>query len=196
MGSQFHVTGISTANISVRLQSRSLNTEHIICDTINYIMAVLLLIGSSVDVYVFAEGINLEHEEFEGRAFDGGYGQSKKCSKDFGTYVASLAVGKSDGVATKANVYRYGLSIVQKVILYSLLFTCFLLYSINVLNCQLSGFFSDVIKGIQYVTSRTKLTGRRSVIALPLLGSLTKAVDVAIKKAVKENIVVVASAGK
>ena len=64
------------------------------------------------------------------------------------------------------------------------------------LNCQLRGLFSDVIKGIQYVTRRTKLTGRRSVIALPLLGPLTKAVDVDIKKAVKENIVVVASAGK
>ena len=34
-------------------------------------MAALLFIGSGVDVYVFAEGINLEHEEFEGRAFDG-----------------------------------------------------------------------------------------------------------------------------
>ena len=34
-------------------------------------MAALLFIGSGVDVYAFAEGINLEHEEFEGRAFDG-----------------------------------------------------------------------------------------------------------------------------
>ena len=69
-------------------------------------MAALLFIGSGVDVYVFAEGINLEHEEFEGRAFDGGYGQSENCSNDVGTYVASLAVGKSDGVTTKANVHR------------------------------------------------------------------------------------------
>ena len=64
---------------------------------------------SGVDVFVFAEGINLDHEEFESRAFDGGYRQSEKCSKYFGTHVASLAVGKSVGVATKANVYRYGL---------------------------------------------------------------------------------------
>ena len=60
-------------------------------------------------------GINHDHEEFEGRAFDGGYarrnsrtGQPEDCSsKYFGTHVASLAVGKSVGVATKASVYRY-----------------------------------------------------------------------------------------
>ena len=28
---------------------------------------VLLLVGSGVDIYVFAEGINLDHDEFEGR---------------------------------------------------------------------------------------------------------------------------------
>ena len=69
---------------------------------------VLLLVGSGVDIYVFAEGINLDHDEFEGRAFNGGYGQSQDCfSKLYGTHVASLAAGRSVGVATKANVYRY-----------------------------------------------------------------------------------------
>ena len=75
----------------------------------------LCCIGSGVDVYVFAEGINHDHEEFEGRAFDGGYtrlnartGQPEDCSSKYvGTHVASLAVGKYVGVATKANVYRY-----------------------------------------------------------------------------------------
>jgi len=79
-----------------------------------------MLIGSGVDIYVFAEGINLNHEEFEGRAFDGGYEQSQNCSsKYYGTYVASLAVGKSVGVATKANVYRYGLPLVCKLVVKS-----------------------------------------------------------------------------
>ena len=64
------------------------------------------------------------------------------------------------------------------------------------LNCQLSGFFSDVIKGIRYVISRTKLTRRRSVIALPIVGSFTPSFDLAAEEAIKENIVLVTSAGK
>jgi len=75
-----------------------------------------MLVGSGVDIYVFGEGINYDHKEFEGRAFDGGYKfltrshQPEDCpSKLHGTHVASLAAGKSVGVATKANVYRYGL---------------------------------------------------------------------------------------
>ena len=42
----------------------------------------------------------------------------------------------------------------------------------------------------------TKLTGRRSVIALPLVGPPTSAIDYIVGKAVKENIVIVAAAGK
>ena len=71
-----------------------------------------------------------------------------------------------------------------------------LLYSINVLNCGLAGFFSEVIKGIRYVVNRAKLTGRRSVIALPIVGPLTATFNSAAEEAVKENIVLVASAGK
>ena len=76
---------------------------------------------------------------------------------------------------------------------FKLIFTVF---SINVLNCQLHGFFSEVIKGIRYVISRKKLTGRRSVIALPIVGPPSKDFDDAAEEAVKENIVLVASAGK
>jgi len=67
---------------------------------------------------VFGEGISHDHKEFEGRAFDGEYkrrtrsGKQKYCQQKYhGTHVASLAVGKSVGVATKAKVYRYELFI-------------------------------------------------------------------------------------
>ena len=52
-----------------------------------------------------------------------------------------------------------------------------------------------MIKGIHHVINRTQLTGHRSVIALPLAGSPSSAVDDAIEDAVKENIVTVVSAG-
>jgi len=64
---------------------------------------------------VVTDGIDYDHVEFEGRAFDGGYtrfnlrsGQAENCfHPNYGTHVASLAVGKSVGVAPKAKVYRY-----------------------------------------------------------------------------------------
>jgi len=65
-----------------------------------------------------------------------------------------------------------------------------------VLGCRLSGSFFDVIKGIKYVIDAAKHTGRRSVIALPLAGPPSEAVDQIIEEAVKENIVLVAAAGK
>jgi len=65
-----------------------------------------------------------------------------------------------------------------------------------VLDCQLTGFFSEVVRGIHYVINRTKLTGHRSVIALPLLGPQNDAFDVAAEEAVKQNIVLVAAAGE
>jgi len=53
-----------------------------------------------------------------------------------------------------------------------------------------------VVRGIRYVINRTKHTGRRSVIALPLLGPQNDAFDVAAEEAVKQNIVLVAAAGE
>ena len=63
------------------------------------------------------------------------------------------------------------------------------------LNCRQSGLFAEVINGIVHVTNRTKLLGRRSVIALPIVGPLTPSFNLAAEEAVKENIVLVASAG-
>ena len=69
-------------------------------------------------------------------------------------------------------------------------------YSIRVLNCENSGFFSYVIAGINHVIERARQTGRRSVISMSLIGPKTEAVDVAIREAVANNIVVVTAAGK
>jgi len=65
--------------------------------------------GNGVDIYVFSTGIDYKHEEFGGRAFYGGYdkyGYSGIDCDGQGTAVASLAVGKTVGVAKKARVYR------------------------------------------------------------------------------------------
>ena len=59
----------------------------------------------------------------------------------------------------------------------------------------MAGFFSYVIAGINHVIERARQTGRRSVISMSLIGPITPAVDVAIREAVANNIVVVVAAG-
>ena len=67
--------------------------------------------------------------------------------------------------------------------------------SIKVLDSQMRGFFSFVIDGINHVISRARSTGRRSVISMSLIGSITPPVNDAITEAVANNIVVVTAAG-
>ena len=64
------------------------------------------------------------------------------------------------------------------------------------MNCDLAGFFSYVIAGINHVIEQARQTGRRSVISMSLIGPKTEAVNVAIREAVANNIVVVTAAGK
>ena len=66
----------------------------------------------------------------------------------------------------------------------------------RVLNCENGGFFSFVIAAINRVIQEARQTGRRSVISMSLIGPKTEAVDVAIREAVANNVVVVTAAGK
>ena len=72
----------------------------------------------------------------------------------------------------------------------------YFVYSINVISCQGYGSFIEVVNGIGHVINRTKLTKRRSVIAMALTGPPNTATDRVVEAAVKENIVVVAAAGE
>ena len=49
---------------------------------------------------------------------------------------------------------------------------------------------------MQYVIRRVQITSRRSVIAMPLIGSRSDILSGVVEAAVKENITVVTSAGK
>ena len=74
-------------------------------------------------------------------------------------------------------------------------FLCFN-YSIKVLDCNQNGYFSSVISGINHVIKKARQTGRRSVISMSLIGPKTESVNVAVREAVANNIVVVTAAGK
>ena len=81
---------------------------------------------------MFGEGVQHDHVELEGRAFDGEFsGKSRLCSKArFGTMIASLAAGSTVGVAKKANVYRYIVVAATKipVIFYTCQFSLVLMF--------------------------------------------------------------------
>jgi len=67
--------------------------------------------------------------------------------------------------------------------------------SIKILDSRSEGFFSYAINGINQVIRSARITGRRSVISMSLIGQITPAVNVAIREAVANNIVVVTAAG-
>ena len=66
----------------------------------------------------------------------------------------------------------------------------------RVLNCDGGGSFSFAIAAINRVIQRARQTGRRSVISMSLIGPKTDSIDIAIREAVANNIVVVTAAGK
>ena len=71
------------------------------------------------------------------------------------------------------------------------------IHSINLLQCQfLATNLSTVVKAVQHVIKRVKTTGRRSVLAVPLIVGKTQTLNDVMEEATKENITVVTSAGK
>ena len=72
----------------------------------------------------------------------------------------------------------------------------FIHHSINVLTCQLYTSAKKVGKAVEFVIDIVRTTGRRSVLAVPLARRSSLTLIKAVEKAVKENIVVVTSAGK
>ena len=69
-------------------------------------------------------------------------------------------------------------------------------HSINVAACDGSSSVFTLIEAIRFVIKRENNTGRRSVIAISLIGPRSDNFNNAVEEAVKENIVMVTAAGK
>lgn len=123
--------------------------------------------GSGVDVYIIDTGINVDHEEFEGRAKWGKTIPLFDLDIDgngHGTHCAGTIGSRAFGVAKKAS-----------------------LIAVKVLRTSGFGTNSDVIKGVEWVTRQHRKNarkGRQSVANMSLGGgrsmTLEKVVDLAV----------------
>jgi len=129
--------------------------------------------GSGVSIYIVDTGIDRDHGEVDGRVdvgidflFDGH--DTHDCN-GHGTSTASLAAGSTLGVAVEAT-----------------------LVPVRVLSCDGSGWTSDVVAGIDWVTEHAS---GPSILNLSIGGSRSPLLDAAIDGAAAAGIVVVAAAG-
>lgn len=127
--------------------------------------------GKGVNVYVIDTGINIEHEEFEGRAKWGittPFMDESIDGNGHGTHCAGIIAGKTYGIAKQANVF-----------------------AVKVLRTNGFGTNSDVIKGIEWVIRKHligKKSGAISVANMSLGGGRSLALEKAVNRAVKAGI--------
>ncbi len=137
--------------------------------------------GKDVDIYILDSGINFSHEEFENRAKYSGsdpmdqYNAERREGMDchgHGTHVASLAAGRTFGVAKEAR-----------------------LYSVRVLNCDNTAPWSVILNGLDYVSRVIPERGRPAIVSLSLSGNYFRTVDLAMRELYDQGIFSVSAAG-
>lgn len=127
--------------------------------------------GAGVDIYILDTGITANHEDVVGRAkqiADFTDENNRPDGNGHGTHCSSTAAGKNYGVAPGANIK-----------------------GIKVLSSGGSGSYAGVIKGVQEAVNVSGNTP--AVISMSLGGGAHSAINKAVEKAAKENIVVVAA---
>ena len=130
--------------------------------------------GSGVRIYVVDTGVNTAHRVFSGRVATGfsaiNDGRGVEDCNGHGTHVAGSAAGGSVGVAQQATIVP-----------------------VRVLNCDGSGFGSDVLAGLDWIVKTHP--GGPAVINLSLGGPYSAVLNAAVENAVSRGFIVVAAAG-
>ena len=165
-----------------RLNQASLPLDNIYTETFN-------VYEETVDVYVLDSGIEYDHSEFENRAKYAGYDpmdeyhlttanvpdykrQSGRDCNGHGTMVASLIGGKTFGTAKKVN-----------------------LFSVRVLDCQLSGATSVILDGLNFIAAEMSEKRRPVIVSMALQGAIHSSLNTAITTLLNKNVLIVGSAG-
>jgi len=141
--------------------------------------------GEGVTVYVIDTGVNIRHEDLEGRASWGATipeGDEDEDGNGHGSHVAGTIAGKKYGVAKKAKVV-----------------------AVKVLRSNGSGTMSDVVAGVQWAieahqlsVAEAKRTGKKykgSAANMSLGGGKSRALDDVVNAAVDEGIHFAVAAG-
>ncbi|MET0693572.1 MAG: S8 family serine peptidase [Propionibacteriaceae bacterium] len=130
--------------------------------------------GAGVTVYVVDTGVRLTHTQFGGRATSGydfvDYDSNASDCNGHGTHVAGTIGGATYGVAKSVKIV-----------------------SVRVLDCEGSGYWSDIIAGLDWVVAH-KASGP-AVINMSLGGGYQEDVDAAVARTVAAGIPVVVAAG-
>lgn len=129
--------------------------------------------ASGVNAYIIDTGIQLNHNEFGGRAQAGFTaiqdGNGVNDCNGHGTHVAGTVGGTTYGVAKKVN-----------------------LYAVRVLGCDGSGSNSGVIDGVEWVAQNAQLP---AVANMSLGGGPSAALDAAVRKAISKGVSFAVAAG-
>ncbi|KAI1797922.1 serine protease [Ganoderma leucocontextum] len=130
--------------------------------------------GEGVDIYVVDTGIFTNHSEFGGRATwgatFGGYPDAD--GNGHGTHVSGTAAGATYGVAKKAN-----------------------LFAVKVLSDAGTGFISDIVSALSWVSQQVTASGRPSIATMSLSGSASQTFDDAVASLTAQGIHVTVAAG-
>ncbi|KAL1917144.1 uncharacterized protein VTP21DRAFT_4800 [Calcarisporiella thermophila] len=128
--------------------------------------------GEGIKVYVMDTGININHEDFEGRASHGAtVFEDTADTHGHGTHVAGTVAGKRFGVSKRANVVN-----------------------VKVLGGDGEGSTMGFIAGLEWIARNADKT--KSVINMSLgFNERSLAVDMAVGEAIKNGLIVVAAAG-
>ncbi|GBC10777.1 hypothetical protein RclHR1_00990010 [Rhizophagus clarus] len=133
--------------------------------------------GEGVNIFIVDSGILLTHDEFNGRAK---FGRSfcQDCKRDdidiHGTFVASIAAGKTVGAARKANII-----------------------DVRVLNAKGDGATADMIEGLSFVIDQHKNgKNKNSVINMSVgVHEVSQALNHAVKEVTDAGIHIAVAAG-
>lgn len=138
--------------------------------------------GKGVTSYVIDTGVNVDHKDFEGRAFWGKTIPTNDLDQDgngHGTHCAGTIASKHYGVAKNANVV-----------------------AVKVLRSNGSGSMSDVVKGVEFAAKshqdavkENKKGFKGSTANMSLGGGKSPALDMAVNAAVKAGIHFAVAAG-
>ncbi|KAJ3379272.1 serine protease [Lobulomyces angularis] len=161
----------STWNLQ-RITTKNFGNNNIVVDDTNYRYLYPTTGGKNVNVYIVDTGVNIHHQEFEGRAIWGATIPQDDPDQDgngHGTHVAGIVGSKSYGVAKKST-----------------------LIAVKVLKSNGGGSLSDVVKGVEWLVRdhkrRNQIKKVFSVANMSVGGGRSRVLDKAVEEGVEAGI--------